>query len=283
MTAALLMPAAPAIAKKSAASPDVHARVTPTRIRVEGLSKRFVTRRADVQAIDNVSLDIEQGEFVCLIGPSGCGKSTLLDIIAGLTKPDSGTVQSDGKPVTGPAPDRMVMFQEPALFPWLDALGNVMFGLKLKPGLTRSDRLDIAHRYLKMVGLSGFEHSYIHELSGGMKQRVALARSLAPDPKVLLMDEPFAALDAITREQLYDDLQMIWAQTRKTIVFVTHNVREATCLADRVVLMSPRPGRIAQEFDISLSRPRDINGAELSKYAGEMARSLKTVTDRSRQ
>jgi NitT/TauT family transport system ATP-binding protein len=283
MTAALLMPAAPAIAKKPAASPDVHARVTPTRIRVEGLSKRFVTRRADVQALDNVSLDIEQGEFVCLIGPSGCGKSTLLDIIAGLTRPDIGTVQSDGKPVTGPAPDRMVMFQEPALFPWLDALGNVMFGLKLKPGLTRSDRLDIAHRYLKMVGLGGFEHSYIHELSGGMKQRVALARSLAPDPNVLLMDEPFAALDAITREQLYEDLQTIWAQTRKTIVFVTHNVREATCLADRVVLMSPRPGRIAQEFDIPLPRPRDINGAQLSKYAGEMARSLKTVTDRSPQ
>jgi NitT/TauT family transport system ATP-binding protein len=282
MTAALLMPAAPAIAKPAAA-PDVQMRVTPTRIRVEGLSKRFVTKRADVQALDNVSLEIEQGEFVCLIGPSGCGKSTLLDIIAGLTKPDSGTVQSDGKPVTGPAPDRMVMFQEPALFPWLDALGNVMFGLKLKPGLTKNDRLDIAHRYLKMVGLGGFEHSYIHELSGGMKQRVALARSLAPDPKVLLMDEPFAALDAITREQLYDDLQMIWAQTRKTIVFVTHNVREATCLADRVVLMSPRPGRIAQEFDIALPRPRDINGAELSKYAGEMARSLKTVTDRSRQ
>ena len=282
MTAALLMPAAPAISKP-AALPDVQMRVTPTRIRVEGLSKRFVTKRADVQALDNVSLEIEQGEFVCLIGPSGCGKSTLLDIIAGLTKPDSGTVESDGKAVTAPAPDRMVMFQEPALFPWLDALGNVMFGLKLKPGLTKNDRLDIAHRYLKMVGLGGFEHSYIHELSGGMKQRVALARSLAPDPKVLLMDEPFAALDAITREQLYDDLQMIWAQTRKTIVFVTHNVREATCLADRVVLMSPRPGRIAQEFDIALPRPRDINGAELSKYAGEMARSLKTVTDRSRQ
>jgi NitT/TauT family transport system ATP-binding protein len=282
MTAALLMPAAPAIVKP-AAPPDVHMRVTPTRIRVQGLSKRFVTKRADVQALDNVSLDIRQGEFVCLIGPSGCGKSTLLDIIAGLTKPDSGTVESDGKPVRGPAPDRMVMFQEPALFPWLDALGNVMFGLKLKPGLTKNDRLDIAHRYLKMVGLSGFEHSYVHELSGGMKQRVALARSLAPDPKVLLMDEPFAALDAITREQLYDDLQMIWAQTRKTIVFVTHNVREATCLADRVVLMSPRPGRIAQEFDIALSRPRDINGGELSKYAGELARSLKTVMDRSRQ
>ncbi len=282
MTAALLLPAAPAIAKP-AASADVQMRVTPTRIRVQGLSKRFVTKRADVQALDHVSLDIEQGEFVCLIGPSGCGKTTLLDIIAGLTTPDSGTVDSDGKPVTGPAPDRMVMFQEPALFPWLDALGNVMFGLKLKPGLTRSERLDIAHRHLEMVGLSGFEHAYIHELSGGMKQRVALARSLAPDPKVLLMDEPFAALDAITREQLYDDLQMIWAQTRKTIVFVTHNVREAACLADRVVLMSPRPGRIAQAFDIPLPRPRDINGGELSRYAGEMARSLKTVMDRSRQ
>jgi NitT/TauT family transport system ATP-binding protein len=282
MTAAFVIPGAPALvgplARRTAETVDA-----PVRIRVSGLSKRFASKRAEVQALDDVSLEVGQGEFVCLIGPSGCGKSTLLDIVAGLTKPDTGAIEADGRPVTGPAPDRMVMFQEPALFPWLDVLGNVMFGLKLKPGLTKAERLEIAHRYIKMVGLGGFEHSYIHELSGGMKQRVALARSLAPDPKVLLMDEPFAALDAITREQLYDDLQVIWAQTRKTIVFVTHNVREAACLADRVVLMSPRPGRIAQEFDIPLPRPRDINGAELSHYAGEMARALKTVTGRSRQ
>jgi len=282
MTAAFVIPGAPAVvgplARRAAETVDA-----PVRIRVSGLSKRFASKRAEVQALDDVSLEVGQGEFVCLIGPSGCGKSTLLDIVAGLTKPDTGAIEADGRPVTGPAPDRMVMFQEPALFPWLDVLGNVMFGLKLKPGLTKAERLEIAHRYIKMVGLGGFEHSYIHELSGGMKQRVALARSLAPDPKVLLMDEPFAALDAITREQLYDDLQVIWAQTRKTIVFVTHNVREAACLADRVVLMSPRPGRIAQEFDIPLPRPRDINGGELSHYAGEMARALKAVIDRSRQ
>jgi NitT/TauT family transport system ATP-binding protein len=253
------------------------------RLRVQGVSKRFVSKRGAVQALENVSLDVGRGEFVCLIGPSGCGKSTLLDIIAGLSRPDEGLVESDGEAITGPAQERMMMFQEPALFPWLDALGNVMFGLKLKPGLTHKQRLDIAHQHLDMVGLARFAKSYVHELSGGMKQRVALARALAPDPKVLLMDEPFAALDAITREQLYDDLQVIWAKTRKTILFVTHNVREAACLADRVVLMSPRPGRIAQEFTVPLPRPRDINGLELVQYTGEMARSLKDVMERSLQ
>jgi NitT/TauT family transport system ATP-binding protein len=167
------------------------------------------------------------------------------------------------------------MFQEPALFPWLDAFGNVMFGLKLKPGLTNAERREIAREHLEMVGLGSFMHTYIHELSGGMKQRVALARALAPDPNMLLMDEPFAALDAITREQLYSDLQQIWMKTGKTIVFVTHNVREAACLGNRVVLMSPRPGRIAEEFEIPLPRPRDINSLELARYSGEMARALK--------
>ena len=244
---------------------------------VEGVSKRFVTKRGDVHALDDVSLDIGQGEFVCLIGPSGCGKSTLLDIMAGLTRPDAGNVRADGEAVVGPARDRLVMFQEPALFPWLDAFGNVMFGLKLTPGLTKRERRETAQRHIDMVGLNAFTHTYIHELSGGMKQRVALARALAPDPKMLLMDEPFAALDAITREQLYADLQQIWAQTGKTIVFVTHNVREAACLGDRVILMSPRPGRIVQEFKIPLPRPRDINSVELARFASEMAQSLKSI------
>jgi NitT/TauT family transport system ATP-binding protein len=253
--------------------------VPPASIMVGGISKRFVSKRQEVQALDDVSLEIAQGEFVCLIGPSGCGKSTLLDIMAGLTRPDAGSVWSEGARVTGPARDRMVMFQDPALFPWLDAFGNVMFGLKLKPGLTKAQRRQAAEQHLDMVGLSAFAHTYVHELSGGMKQRVALARALAPDPKILLMDEPFAALDAITREQLYVDLERIWMRTRKTIVFVTHNVREAACLGDRVILMSPRPGRIAHELTISLPRPRDINSPELAKYAGEMARSLKHITD----
>ena len=247
---------------------------------VEGVSKRFLSKRATVEALENVSLSVREGEFVCLVGPSGCGKSTLLDIMAGLTKPDSGRVVADGQVVEGPGRQRLVMFQEAALFPWLDAFGNVMFGLKLKPDLTDQQRREIADHYLRLVGLAKFEHAYVHELSGGMKQRVALARSLAPDPQVLLMDEPFAALDALTRDQLYEDIQRIWQDSRKTIVFVTHNVREAVCLGDRVVLMAAGPGRITQMFDIPLPRPRDINSSELAGYASQIAAALKGITGR---
>jgi NitT/TauT family transport system ATP-binding protein len=241
---------------------------------VEGVSKRFPTKRGEVHALDNVSLTVAGGEFVCLVGPSGCGKSTLLDIIAGLTKPDAGRVLVDGQRVERPGRQRLVMFQEPALFPWLDAFGNVMFGLKLTPSLTNKQRREIAHRFLHLVGLEAFAHANIHELSGGMKQRVALARALAPNPTVLLMDEPFGALDAMTRDRLYGDIQRIWAETGKTIISVTHNVREAACLGDRVILMSPRPGHIEQEFAIPLPRPRDINSVELARYATEIAQAL---------
>ena len=247
---------------------------------IENVSKRYQSSRAAVDALETVSLDVADGEFVCLIGPSGCGKSTLLDIMAGLTTPDGGRVIADGQVVQGPGRQRLVMFQESALFPWLDAFGNVMFGLKLKPDLTNQERRDIAEHYLRLVGLEKFQHAYIHELSGGMKQRVALARALAPDPQVLLMDEPFAALDALTRDQLYDDIQRIWQESRKTIVFVTHNVREAVCLGDRVVLMSPGPGRITQIFHIPLPRPRDINSPELAGYASQIAAALKGITGR---
>jgi NitT/TauT family transport system ATP-binding protein len=247
----------------------------PAKLIVEGVSKRFTSSRALVQALDNVSLTIAEGEFVCLIGPSGCGKSTLLDIIAGLTKPDSGRVLADGKLVEGPGRQRLVMFQESALFPWLDAFGNVMFGLKLRPDLTRAERRDIADHFLRLVGLEKFKRAHVHELSGGMKQRVALARALAPDPQVLLMDEPFAALDALTRDQLYDDIQRIWIESRKTIVFVTHNVREAVCLGNRVVLMSPSPGRITTVFDIALPHPRDINSRDLAGDTSTIAAALK--------
>jgi NitT/TauT family transport system ATP-binding protein len=167
------------------------------------------------------------------------------------------------------------MFQEPALFPWLDVFSNVMFGLNLKPGLANAERKEVAQYYLKLVGLEGFLHANIHELSGGMKQRVTLARAMAPNPRVLLMDEPFAALDALTREQLYGDLQRIWQERRKTIIFVTHNVREAACLGDRVVLFSPHPGRIREEFKIPLPRPRDINSVDLAEHATEIMRALK--------
>jgi NitT/TauT family transport system ATP-binding protein len=249
--------------------------VAPSKLAVEGVTKHFRARRTDVHALDNVSLSVNEGEFVCLVGPSGCGKSTLLSIIAGLEQPDAGRVLADGKPVSKPGRDRMVMFQESALFPWLDVMSNVMFGLKLKPGLTNSDRKEVAMFYLTLVGLERFVHANIHELSGGMKQRVALARALAPNPRVLLMDEPFASLDALTREQLYGDIQRIWTERKKTIVFVTHNVREAACLGDRVILFSPNPGRIREEFNIDLPRPRDINSVSLASFSTRITASLK--------
>lgn len=252
--------------------------VAAERIEVDGISKTFTTKHRVVLALDNVTLRVSEGEFVCLVGPSGCGKSTLLNIIAGLEHPDSGRVFANGAPVSEPGRDRMVMFQEHALFPWLDVIGNVLFGLKLKPGLTNKERLEVAQYYLQLVGLEKFHHANIHELSGGMKQRVALARALAPNPRVLLMDEPFAALDALTREQLYGDIQKIWQARKKTIIFVTHNVREAACLGDRVVLFSPNPGRIRREFAISLPRPRDINSVELAHYSSEITSTLKGFT-----
>jgi NitT/TauT family transport system ATP-binding protein len=255
----------------------------PAKLKVAGVSKFFEGRSGRVHALDDVSLTIEEGEFVCLVGPSGCGKSTLLSIIAGLDQPDRGEVLADGQPVGEPGPSRLVMFQEPALFPWLDALGNVMFGLNLKEGLTRKERLEIAKHYLKLVGLERFMRASIHELSGGMRQRVALARALAPNPQVLLMDEPFAALDALTREQLYGDLQHIWRERRKTIVFVTHNVREAVCLGDRVALFSPNPGRVQEQFKIDLPRPRDINSVELARYATEITAALKGHMERAKE
>jgi sulfonate transport system ATP-binding protein len=250
--------------------------VSPSKLSIEKVSKSFRSRAGTVLALDQVSLNVAEAEFVCIVGASGCGKSTLLNIIAGLEKPDSGTVLADGKPVTGPGRERLVMFQESALFPWLDVRGNVLFGLKLKPNLTKKDRLDVARYYLELVELTRFERSNIHELSGGMKQRVALARALAPNPRVLLMDEPFAALDALTREQLYGDLQRIWKSRRKTIVFVTHNVREAVCLGDRVLLFSPHPGRVQEEFVIDLPRPRDLNSVELATYASRITHALKS-------
>ena len=249
--------------------------IAPSKLAIEEVSKSFQSASGTVLALDRVSLNVAEGEFVCLVGASGCGKTTMLNIIAGLEKPDSGTVLADGKPVTSPGRERLVMFQEPALFPWLNVFGNVLFGLKLKPNLSKKNRHDVAKYYLELVGLSRFERANIHELSGGMKQRVSLARALAPNPRVLLMDEPFAALDALTREQLYGDIQEIWKARRKTIVFVTHNVREAACLGDRVLLFSPHPGRIHEEFPVDLPRPRDINSVDLAAYATRITKALR--------
>lgn len=242
---------------------------------IKNVSKSFNSAQGHVQALSDINLRVDEGEFVCLVGPSGCGKSTLLNLIAGLDRPDSGEILVDNDVVKGPGRDRMVMFQEHALFPWLNVIDNVMFGLKLKPNLNDHERREVAKFYLHLVGLDNFAMSAIHELSGGMRQRVALARSLAPNPRILLMDETFGALDALTREQLYGEIQQIWQKRKKTIVFVTHNIREAVCLGDRVILFTPHPGHIAQIFDIGLPRLRDINDPALTSYAQQITSALK--------
>jgi NitT/TauT family transport system ATP-binding protein len=227
------------------------------KLELRSIKKTFHTRRGQTNALQEINFDVASGEFVCLLGPSGCGKSTLLNIVAGLDQPDLGEILADGRPISGPGRDRVMIFQEAALFPWLNVRDNVTFGLQ-DMGISRAEQKTIAARYLEMVGLRGFEKAYVHEISGGMKQRVALARALALDPQVLLMDEPFAALDAQTRDLLHTELQNIWLQSGKTILFVTHNVREALVLGDRVLLMSARPGRIKREFTCKLPRPREI-------------------------
>jgi NitT/TauT family transport system ATP-binding protein len=226
-------------------------------LRVRNLSHTFDSKAGPVQALAGVDLDVKDGEFVVLIGPSGCGKSTLLSLVAGLEAPTEGTVEVDGKPVTGPSRDRILLFQEGALFPWLDARANVEFALKGQ-GLGRAEIREKAMHHLAMVQLESFEDARIHELSGGMRQRVALARALAMEPRVLLMDEPFAALDAQTRDGMLERVQTLWMRQRFTALFVTHNVREAACLGDRVIVMSPRPGTIKAEIKVDAPRPRHI-------------------------
>ncbi len=217
-----------------------------------------------VEAVANVSLDIAPGEFVCLIGPSGCGKSTVLNLIAGLDRPDEGEVLMDGAPILGPGPDRAVLFQEPSLFPWMSVVENVAFALGFV-GTPKRERQEQAMHWLEKVHLDAFANAQPHELSPGMRQRGALARSLACQPEVLLADEPFGALDAQSREVLQRELQSVWLETRNTFVFVTHNVREAVFLADRVVLMSARPGSLVAEHRISSPRPREFEDVLLSK------------------
>lgn len=252
------------------------------RLSLQGVTKRFHGRAGEVFALDDVWLDVAEGELAVLVGPSGCGKSTILNIIAGLETPDDGEVQEDGKPVTGPGRDRTMVFQEGALFPWLSARRNVEFGLK-QMGIPARERTERAQRYLKLVHLSRFGDSYLHELSGGMRQRVALARALALEPRILLMDEPFAALDAHTREDLYGVLQEIWSSTGQTIVFVTHDVREAAVLADRVVVLSARPGRVKAAYPIRLARPRLVESVEVARIAQALSRALQTDFERGRR
>jgi NitT/TauT family transport system ATP-binding protein len=222
------------------------------KIRIENVSKVFRTRQhGDFTALEGIDLEIGAGEFVALVGPSGCGKSTLLDLLGGLQHADTGRILIDGDEVTGPGLDRGIVFQQYALFPWRTALANIAFGLEAK-GIARRERAERARHYLDLVGLTGFGDRYPHELSGGMKQRVAIARSLAFDPEVLLMDEPFAALDAQTRESLQDELLRIWEKTGKTIVFITHGIEEAVYLGQRVAVMTSRPGRIKHVLDVPI-------------------------------
>ena len=231
-------------------------------------------------ALDNVNLEVKPGEFLCIVGPSGCGKSTLLHLIAGLQAPTSGKVLVDGTPVSGPGTDRILIFQDLGLFPWLTVGGNVEFGMKMK-NIGKAEREDRAQYYLRLVHLSKFKDSYIHQLSGGMRQRVALARALATEPDVLLMDEPFAALDAQTRDLLHDELERLWAETGRTVVFVTHNVREAVRLGDRVVLLAFRPGRVKEEFLVNLPRPRHMEQPDVARTAGAILDCLRAEIDKS--
>jgi NitT/TauT family transport system ATP-binding protein len=231
-------------------------------------------------ALDRIDLDVHPGEFLCIVGPSGCGKSTLLHLIAGLQKPTSGRIAMGGDSVTAPGTDRILIFQEHGLFPWLTVGQNVEFGMKMK-GLSKAEREDRTRHYLRLVHLSQFKDSRPHQLSGGMRQRVALARALATEPDVLLMDEPFAALDAQTRDMLHDELEKIWAETGRTIIFVTHNVREAVRLGDRVALMSFRPGRVKKEFLVDLPRPRHLEEVEVARTAREILDHLRDEINKS--
>lgn len=226
------------------------------KVKIDHVEKVFETKKGRMVALNGVDLDIRENEFICVVGPSGCGKSTILNIIAGLLPATSGAVYVDGNKVEGTGPERGVVFQQYALFPWLTVMKNVMFGLKLK-GMKEPEARKIAMKYIKMVGLEEFVDSYPKELSGGMKQRVAIARAYAVQPEVLLMDEPFGALDAQTRTQLQTELLRTWEEERKTCFFITHDVEEAIILATRVVIMSARPGRIKDIVDINIPYPRD--------------------------
>ncbi len=235
--------------------------------------------RSGVAALGPISLQIPAGEFFAVLGPSGCGKSTLLNIVAGFDRPYTGSVRVFGEPVARPGPDRAVVFQEPGLMPWLTVAENVEYGLKLR-GLNPSERRDRAVQYLKMVHLSKYAEARPHELSGGMRQRVSIARALALEPRVLLMDEPFSALDAQTRDLLHEELQRIWEDTHVTIIFVTHNINEAVYLADRILLMTAPPGQLKRLVRVPFARPRDKSSADLSIFAAMLHKQLKEEVEK---
>ncbi len=248
------------------------------KLEARSISKHFTAvqggQAQQVSAITNINLSIDDGQFVCLVGPSGCGKTTLLNILAGLDRPSEGEVVLDGRPVSETGPDRIMVFQENALFPWLKVADNVEFGLMVK-GIEKKKRNEIAMQYLDMMQLTKFADAYTYQLSGGMKQRVAIARALAIDPEVLLMDEPFAALDSQTRDLLLVELQLIWARTKKTIVFITHNIIESVCLGDKVAVFTKRPGTIKKEIAVDYRRPRLPEDDGLREYHRKVLDELK--------
>jgi NitT/TauT family transport system ATP-binding protein len=257
-------------------------KISPIILQIKNISKEYKSSNLITQTIfDGMDLEIREGEFVTIIGKSGCGKSTLLNIVAGLDKSFSGDVIIEGKPVKSTSQDRIVIFQENALFPWLNVIQNIEFSLS-QAGIRKDRRRDLAMNYLNMVGLSDFADANVHELSGGMKQRVAIARALSLDPKFLLMDEPFAALDIHTRQSLCSELLRIHDETKKTILFVTHNIDEAVLLGDRVIILSHSAGKIRKEFVLNIPRPRDLHHAAIRNIVSEVLDELRESSYRNK-
>ena len=253
-----------------------------TKLEAKNIVKYFSHDSHKLKALGGVDLKVESGDFVCLIGPSGCGKSTFLRIVAGLEKPDEGQILFDGHPVSETGPERIMVFQEGALFPWLTVQDNVEFGLKMA-GIPKEERVKISHRYLDMMQLTKFTDSYTYQLSTGMKQRVAIARALVMDPDVLLMDEPFAALDAQTRDLLLVEMQLIWEKTKKTILFVTHSVAEAAVLGTKVAVFSNRPSTIKKEVENDFPRPRVSEDESLLKFQQDLLSELRPEVKKNKQ
>jgi NitT/TauT family transport system ATP-binding protein len=251
------------------------------KVSLKNISLDYRTNGGDaLQALKDINLEVRPGEFLCVVGPSGCGKSTLLHLIAGLHRQTAGEIRVDDREIQGTGTDRILIFQDLGLFPWLTVAQNVGFGMRMK-GVPKAQREEKIREYLRLVHLSQFQDSYIHQLSGGMRQRVALARALAAEPDVLLMDEPFAALDAQTRDLLHDELERIWNETGRTVIFVTHNVREAVRLGDRVVLLTFRPGRIKREYPVELPRPRHLEDVHVAAAAREILDDLRDEINKS--
>ncbi len=255
--------------------------ILPPKIQLQGVEKRFRSARGEEQiALNQVDLEIGAGEFTCLVGPSGCGKTTLINLLAGFERPTSGSVQIDSKPVIGPDPDHIMIFQDYGLYPWRTVLGNVLFGLQAK-GVPAAEAREKALATLELVGLQQAIHKHPHELSGGMKQRVAIARALAVEPSVLFVDEPFAALDAFTRLRLQDELLNLWQNKKPTVVFVTHDLDEAITLGQRIVLMAPNPGRIQRVIEVGLAYPRERTSADFATVRRQLYNEFHLVHEQA--